>query len=62
MKNKTQEEIRTYNKDYCCLNCGMNFTQSFQFGQIATQGKCPHRGVNPRQLSKPTYMQPENWT
>ena len=49
MTKKTSEISRKYRMDYRCGNCGREFTQTFEFGEKASQGVCPHCGVSPNQ-------------
>ena len=41
-----------YPMSYLCSNCGGRFTQTFEFGEIAEQGKCPRCGVTPWELRR----------
>lgn len=45
-----EEKIKgeKYFINYYCSNCGRSFRQWFEFGTPASQGTCPHCGVNPR--------------
>ena len=38
---------REYYMHYTCSNCGRGFTQHFEYGERAYQGKCPICGVSP---------------
>ena len=56
MLNKQVKDIKkTYKKVYCCSNCGADFEETFDFGQVAEQPVCPFCGVHPSQLRDETY-------
>jgi rRNA maturation endonuclease Nob1 len=48
--NIPEEETKgkSYDMTYYCDNCKRSFTQTFQYGERASQGICPHCGVGPR--------------
>ena len=45
MKNEDTKEY--YSMTYSCSNCGKGFTETFDYGERASQGTCPHCGVQP---------------
>ena len=47
---------KSYRKEFHCDNCGYDYRDTFEFGEVAYQGACPVCGVAPEQLSKPTYL------
>ncbi len=47
-----ENKKRKYRKQYHCSNCGMDYMETFNFGEIATQGECPHCGVSPHQIER----------
>lgn len=49
-------EKTTYIKTFYCSNCENSFTKSFEYGEVARKGKCPHCGVSDEQLLKPQYF------
>lgn len=48
--SKKTVETKTYLMVYLCRNCDRKFGQRCEFGEVATQGQCPHCGVSPLQL------------
>lgn len=46
---------KPYTMTYHCPNCHQDFIETFEFGEVASQGICPHCGVSPSQTRYPRY-------
>lgn len=44
-----EEQVKKhYTMEYNCPNCRQSFRQTFDFGDVASQGVCPNCGVHPK--------------
>lgn len=58
-KDSCKEPITTrmsYTMQYKCRNCGRDFIESFEYGEKASQGTCPHCGVSDTSMDMPNYI------